>query len=548
MPGDFTDARAIIKDVFEREKPRSVLEISGFDECLAEFLSDVLYHVHLSENLNYTAKIDRVDLTSSGSLFESRYRNIFNSDIQRITDEISNYDIILIFHLFENLPAIDAKKLLAELLIKTRKSILLFTQMYPYDLESETDLSTVRAYHPVFFTGMEFSYKMIGDMQVYNFFPKINYEKMLCDDLSDFKREAGKLKIAYILPTRAMTGGAKAILQQVKELCSNGHTINLYYRCDESDKAIPEWSHLTDDDVSAQIVIPKNEYFIDYLNDEDIVVLGFVNEVDEFRHSKIPVVLWEQGSPAIFGDLDEILVSSASLRMIMHTLYRLPVHILAVSHVIQDILKGIYNRESSIFPNGIDTDFYYPAEKKDNDIPVVLLVGNPSLKFKGFDFAFSVLEETAKMDVPFKVRWASQIKFTITNTSFDIEYFILPSQEELADLYRTSDVFLSTSLYESFALPPLEAMASGTAVLSTDNGGINTYAKPGENCLLCEQGDLNSMVYALSGLLLSSQARESLSKAGRKTALEYSFKNIIPILEERLNRIVADNNQLITGR
>ncbi|MDL2248528.1 glycosyltransferase [Tyzzerella sp. OttesenSCG-928-J15] len=50
-------------------------------------------------------------------------------------------------------------------------------------------------------------------------------------------------------------------------------------------------------------------------------------------------------------------------------------------------------------------------------------------------------------------------------------------------MYRNADIFLSTSLYESFPSPPGEPKASGTAVLSTYNGGTNTYAVPCENCL-----------------------------------------------------------------
>jgi len=527
---DLTNIKAIIKDFMNNEKLRSILEISGYDESIAKLFSNV--------------KIDRVDLTDCGNFNkDSRYRKVYNSDCFKNINEIEEYDAVLIFHLFENIPADYAKEILIDLLTKVKKSILLFTPMYPYDLESETEVTSVRVYHPIFFIGLEFSYNEIDNLQVYNFFPTMNYKSLICDKLVNLDEKVEKMNIAYILPSQAMTGGVKALLQQIKELHTNGHIVNLYYRCDKSKRAIPEWSHLTDNDVSTQLVIPENKKFIDYLNEEDIVVLGFVNEVNEFQDSKIPVVLWEQGSPAIYGDFNDMIYSTTPIRLIMHTLYRIPVHMMAVSKTIQDILKGIYNRESQIFPNGIDTDFYYPLESKNNDIPIVLLVGNPSLKFKGFDFALSVLKETAKMDIPFKVWWVSQVECSVGNASFDIEYFILPSQEKLAELYRNADIYLSTSLYESFPLPPIEAMASGTAVLSTDNGGINTYAKPGENCLLCEQGDLPSMSYALTSLLLNPQARESLAKAGRETALEYTFKNITPILERCLYNIISNKSQ-----
>ena len=41
------------------------------------------------------------------------------------------------------------------------------------------------------------------------------------------------------------------------------------------------------------------------------------------------------------------------------------------------------------------------------------------------------------------------------------------SFKELAGLYAACDIALCPSWYESFPLPPLEAMASGTAVVTT---------------------------------------------------------------------------------
>jgi len=231
----------------------------------------------------------------------------------------------------------------------------------------------------------------------------------------------------------------------------------------------------------------------------------------------------------------------------MHEYYREPINFLAVSTIISDVLKGVYNREAQLFPNGIDTDFYYPSEEKNNEVPIVLLVGHPSIEFKNFVFALAVLEEVAKYGIPFKVWWVAQTDVVYRTEAFGIEHFTLPSQEELAELYRKADVFLTTSLYESFALPPLEAMASGTAVLATDNGGINTYAEPGENCLLCEQGDFTTMCYALSSLLSDPLARNTLAKTGRETALKFSYKNVIPKLEMCLSRIIASSGKKCSG-
>lgn len=46
----------------------------------------------------------------------------------------------------------------------------------------------------------------------------------------------------------------------------------------------------------------------------------------------------------------------------------------------------------------------------------------------------------------------------------------------LADLYASSDVFVHPNPCEPFGIAPLEAMASGMAVVAPDQGGITGYA------------------------------------------------------------------------
>jgi len=537
----------LIKLLLEGEQPRSVLEISGYDNSCGEAIYYCMQNIYSKKESGQSYKIDRVDLSDGQSALQgSVYNNVFISDVLMGIDDMDTYDVIMIFHLFENMHAEDALILLKKLLTRTSMQVLIVTPIYPYDLNTENELSDIRVYHPILFFGMDFCYMMIntsiGKLQAYSFYPTKMYEKLpcdalpqLCDDTFDAKR---KLRIAFILPYQHLTGGMKALYQQMKELNDCGHRIFAYYRSDTAVRAIPEWSHLTDDDISGQFVISEDEYYLDNIKNVDIIVLGFVNQVAEFKYSKIPVALWEQGYPELYGDNGMLLCSNDKRRKITHELYRAPIHILAVSKVVQDILAGIYNRESQFFTNGIDTEFYFPAQQKYNEIPIVLIVGNPDVRFKNFDFTLTVLEATCLFGTKFKVQWATPVEYTCGEWPFEIEMYVQPSQEELVQLYRNADVFLTTTLHETFSLPPLEAMASGTAVVSTNNGGIMTYAKPGVNCVLCEQGDLITLSFALQQLLTDPQLRNKLAVEGRKTALEFSFKQIVSELEKCLYRIL----------
>ena len=54
----------------------------------------------------------------------------------------------------------------------------------------------------------------------------------------------------------------------------------------------------------------------------------------------------------------------------------------------------------------------------------------------------------------------------------DIIFISYASQNDLLFLYNAAELFIFPSFYESFGLPPLEAMACGTPVITSSRGAI----------------------------------------------------------------------------
>ncbi|MCL2249864.1 MAG: glycosyltransferase family 4 protein [Oscillospiraceae bacterium] len=543
MQNDYNELFNVVFNVLFKENARSVLEVSGFGAELGQLIS-----------LNLKSKPDRIDISDnfllSGGVDSGIYNNVYGSELFQSLSELDTYDVIVIFHLFENIHPEGAKPILKSLLEKTKKQVLLITPEYPYDLNHENKLSDVREYNPIFFLGFDFGYKMIrsasGDMQMYCFFPQPEYALLPCDEAllaSDDGCDGAsmpdkKLKLCFIAFGHNLTGGAKAFFEMMNILSKRGHHVTALLQSDTGSSAIPPWSKASDNHAIIQKVIPKKNNIIDHIDDCDVVFLCWAPQIPNFEHCKVPVVLWEQGSSAIFGDHEEMFFSDSFTRKQMRDLYRSQVYILSVSEAISAILSGKYNRESLSLPPPVDTDWFHPPTYKNNTVPIVLLVGNPMQSFKGFRHMLKALEIVHRLGHKFKVHWASQYDFSLSSISFDLELFIDRPQDEVAELYRNADILLSASLYESFCLPPLEAAASGTAVIAFDNGGIMTYAEPEENLLLCEQGDVQSMVEALVFLLNNSEAREKLAARGRETAERFSHESTAKQAESCLYRIV----------
>lgn len=99
------------------------------------------------------------------------------------------------------------------------------------------------------------------------------------------------------------------------------------------------------------------------------------------------------------------------------------------------------------------------------------------------------------------------------------------SDYDIVSVYKSSDIFISTSWWEGFGLPPLEAMACGCAVICSASGGVDEFAKPNLNCLMFKPKDETGLANALAELVGNESLRNDLSSQGVKTAAEFRWED-----------------------
>ena len=95
-----------------------------------------------------------------------------------------------------------------------------------------------------------------------------------------------------------------------------------------------------------------------------------------------------------------------------------------------------------------------------------------------------------------------------------------------------SDLFLLPSETESFGLVALEAMASKTAVISTNSGGLPEVNKDGFTGFLSDVGDVKKMSKDLSSLLSNSQLLNEMKKNAFEHAKSFDLPKVLPKYEE----------------
>ena len=95
------------------------------------------------------------------------------------------------------------------------------------------------------------------------------------------------------------------------------------------------------------------------------------------------------------------------------------------------------------------------------------------------------------------------------------------SDADLGALYRLAHAYIFPSLYEGFGLPPLEAMAQGTPVLSSDAACMREIL--GAAALYFNPRDVHGMLAALQKLDADPATRAKLIAAGRAQVQRYSW-------------------------
>jgi glycosyltransferase involved in cell wall biosynthesis len=111
-------------------------------------------------------------------------------------------------------------------------------------------------------------------------------------------------------------------------------------------------------------------------------------------------------------------------------------------------------------------------------------------------------------------------------SDFDMRFFkvIKPhSDEEIADVYNKSSIFISSSWWEGFGLPGLEAMACGCAVITSDSGGVKEYAD-NENSIFFTPKDSDELKMALIRLLNDRKLICTLSERGKISVKKFSWE------------------------
>jgi len=103
-----------------------------------------------------------------------------------------------------------------------------------------------------------------------------------------------------------------------------------------------------------------------------------------------------------------------------------------------------------------------------------------------------------------------------------VRFFGFVPEQTLVALYRAADVFVFPSLYEGFGLPPLEAMANGTPVITSNVSSLPEVV--GDAAITVDPESVEAISDAMRRVLLDEALQATLTKAGLARANSFSWE------------------------
>lgn len=207
----------------------------------------------------------------------------------------------------------------------------------------------------------------------------------------------------------------------------------------------------------------------------------------------------------------------------------------------KDISKYIKYPEEQIeiIPPAVDHNLYYPNRSKAAlkkyrikvTEKVVLYVGaeeprkNVQLLINSFSKLKNRIPEVKLLKVGMPnyigVREKLLKQIESLNLQKDVIFTGYVSESELAEIYNAVDLFVFPSLYEGFGMPPLEAMACGTPVITSNTSSLPEVV--GDAAIVVNPHDADKLVEEMYQLLTDDGLKKEMIRKGLKRSKMFNW-------------------------
>jgi glycosyltransferase involved in cell wall biosynthesis len=216
----------------------------------------------------------------------------------------------------------------------------------------------------------------------------------------------------------------------------------------------------------------------------------------------------------------------------------------------EERVEVVYNAIDERFRQGhaTDADRQFIAERYQVNYPFILYTGriSPHKNVARIIEAFAALKtELEKVEqyadlkliiIGDEVSRHPDLRRTVIKSGVqnDVRFLGFLPIDVLRIFYDAAKVFVFPSLYEGFGLPPLEAMALGTPVVTSNTSSLPEVV--GNAAVLVNPENIFDIARAVHRVLLDKALREKLKQRGYEQTQRYSWE----VSVERIRRVYAE--------
>jgi len=128
----------------------------------------------------------------------------------------------------------------------------------------------------------------------------------------------------------------------------------------------------------------------------------------------------------------------------------------------------------------------------------------------------------------------------------DVRFLGFIPIEVLRIFYDSAKIFVFPSLYEGFGLPPLEAMAHGTPVVTSNASSLPEVV--GNAAVLVNPENVFEIMRALHRVLLDESLRQRMKERGYKQVTRFSWENSVRRVLDVYRQVASGQKGQATGQ
>jgi len=329
------------------------------------------------------------------------------------------------------------------------------------------------------------------------------------------------MKITFLVRSITISGGLRAVLKLSDLLAKRGHDVEVTVgegpkvSRKNFDFSRPLWQP-----TAARIRFASN-LFGKNLRDSDVTIATAWSTAIALNSADARV-----GLKAYFIQHYESLFHGPKAKV--DPTYRYGFYNIATSHWLKDLLREVFHAPSVLFITPVDLAVFVPGPvNRSSAFRICTLYSK--VHWKRFETGLETIRLVRASGRPVEL-----VLISAQPVSFDepgVELHVGKSQGDLAEVFRSCDVYLSTSMVEGLGMPQMEAMACGCALVTTDTWGCRSYAVDGKNALIVDPASARGLADAIIRLYDNRKEMKKFQRAGMRKISSFSWDKAVKKLE-----------------